>query len=878
MRKKLISILLRLALLGTVLPVYAQETAAQLSISSAEEFLAFAENCRLDSYSKDLTVTLEKNIDLSGVEFTPIPTFSGHFDGQGHIISGLSITGDGSAQGLFRYLTATAVVENLTVSGHIQPGGSRSRIGGIAGHNLGHIRYCGFTGSVSGSNNVGGIVGINGVTGIIENCLVGGNIYGDHFVGGIAGENTGVIRSCTNQALVNTTPQQNDVAISDITMDTLTNTEAANTATDIGGIAGISSGVIRDCQNLGDVGYPHIGYNIGGIVGTQSGYVVNCVNRGNIQGRKEVGGIVGQMEPTTFIEYSEDTLQILQGQLVELSGLVNQASGNAQANATQIGSQIGVLQNQAKDAQNAVDALLPDQTDPELPDADSSLAALNTLSSTLNAMPGTLSGITAATKTTVASLSQDLNAISGQISKMGETVNSASENMGGSIVDISDVDTPELLTGKVESCTNYGTVLADLNTGGIAGAMAVENDLDILEDWQQYGEESLNFQSNLRAVILNCRNEGSLTGKKQNAGGIVGWQSLGLVMGCTNTGNLDCQGADYVGGISGLSTGYVRQNFVRCQLQASAYVGGIAGSGTVVTDCLAQIKTDGGAENAGAILGTVGNTDKETPICGNYYLPVDWDPGAIDGISYSSQAEPMGLTEFLKLENAQIFQDVTVRFVFADGTVTEITVETGGNLDPSQIPQVPAKDSSTGRWDGLTDGKLDGLLFDVTFTAVYDAYSNVLQSQDTRDNGLPILLLEGSFTDSAAIHLEASATAPVISERESLLEVWQITTAEGSTSIRFLLPDDADPGQVKLLLGNAEGQWEEVQFIQNGSYLVFPGVAKEMHLAVIAVPSYTPLWILSGAILLVLLLLIIMIIVKKKKTKSSSPAAVNNQV
>ena len=58
--KKLISILLCLALLGTVLPVYAQETAAQLSISSAEEFLAFAENCRLDSYSQDLTVDVQK--------------------------------------------------------------------------------------------------------------------------------------------------------------------------------------------------------------------------------------------------------------------------------------------------------------------------------------------------------------------------------------------------------------------------------------------------------------------------------------------------------------------------------------------------------------------------------------------------------------------------------------------------------------------------------------------------------------------------------------------------------------------------------------------------------------------------------------------------
>ena len=169
-------------------------------------------------------------------------------------------------------------------------------------------------------------------------------------------------------------------------------------------------------------------------------------------------------------------------------------------------------------------------------------------------MPGTLSSITAATKTTANSLSRDINAISGQIGKMETTLDTASENLGGSIMDISDQDTDETLTGKVENCVNYGAVLADLNAGGIAGAMAIENDMDILEDWEQSGEESLNFESQLRVVILNCENKASVTARKQNAGGITGWQAMGLVKNSTNTGKLDCDGADYVGGISGLST------------------------------------------------------------------------------------------------------------------------------------------------------------------------------------------------------------------------------------------------------------------------------------------------------------------------------------
>lgn len=867
MRNRIIVFTMTLALLiGFAIPVYAQEAPAQLSISTAEDFIAFAENCRLDSYSLGLTVTLENNIDLSGIEFSPIPIFSGTFEGNNHIISGVSIQADGSTQGLFRYLTATAVVQNLIVSGNIQPSGSRNSIGAIAGHNLGHIRYCGFTGNVSGSECVGGIVGVNGVTGIIENCLVKGTIHGDHFVGGIAGENSGVIRSCTNEALINTTPQQNSVDISDITMDTLTNTEAPNTVTDIGGISGISSGVIRDCKNLGDVGYQHMGYNIGGICGTQSGYVVDCENHGSVQGRKEVGGIVGQMEPNTLIEYSEDALQTLQVQLGELSVLVNKASGNVQANASQIGGQIGVLQNQTQAAQGAVDALIPDPSNP-VPDPDSTLAAFNTLSSNLNAMPGTLSSITAATKTTVNSLSRDLTAISGQIGKMDQTVNSAEENLGGSIVDVSDLDTPENLTGKVENCANYGSVLADLNAGGIAGAMAMENDLDILEDWQEYGEESLNFESQLRAVILNCENKAAISGKKQSAGGIVGWQSLGMVKNCINTGRLDCQGADYVGGISGLSTGYVRQNFVKCEIDASSYVGGIAGSGTIVTDCLSQVKLVGCREKVGAILGTAGSTQEENPISGNYFLAVDRDPGAIDGIHYLGIAEALSLEGFMQLANLpEIFRTVTVRFVFPDGEVSDIPLTPGSALEPAQIPTLPVQDGVLGIWDGLEATTLDSILFDMTFEAVYATRPTVIQSEETRDNGLPILLLEGSFAEGSTAHIAVSAQTPALADKEALLEVWEFTVGEGATQARFLLPDGIDSGKLKIMVCNAAGEWREASYTQDGSYLVFSLMSGDQGIALISISTNISLWIIVGIILIVLLPFSIILIARKKKT------------
>ena len=209
-------------LLGIVSMVFAEENENVLTIESVQEFLDFVENCRMDSYSVGLVVHLTADIDLTGQEFEGVPIFNGEFYGNGHTISGLNITSSGSYQGLFRYLTETALVNGLVVSGTVHPQGSKSYVGGIAGENSGKIQNSSFTAvKITGSDYVGGIAGINTTTGMIVDCSVSGVIQGNHFVGGIAGSNSGTILSCRNQAAINTTPEQNKVDISDVTMDTL---------------------------------------------------------------------------------------------------------------------------------------------------------------------------------------------------------------------------------------------------------------------------------------------------------------------------------------------------------------------------------------------------------------------------------------------------------------------------------------------------------------------------------------------------------------------------------------------------------------------------------------------------------------------------------
>ena len=880
MLKKLLAIGLCLVMLLTLgVPVLAEnetetEEARQpdVVIHDTKTFLKFAENCRLDSYSEDLYVVLEADIDLSETDFTGIPIFCGLFEGNGHRIFGLKLTTDGSDQGLFRYLADTAQVRQLHVQGSIAPGGSRSRVGGIAGQNAGVILECSFEGNISGADYVGGIAGKNTVTGIVENCEVSGELHGDHFVGGITGGNQGVIRTCENRATVNITAQQNAVKLEDISIETLINSEASNTVTDIGGIAGNSTGVIRGCVNHANVGYKHMGYNIGGIAGTQSGYVTECENHGLVQGRKEVGGIIGQLEPATIIEYTEDTLQILQGQLNTMNGLVNRVSYNAQSNAGAISSQIGVLQDQTQSARDAVTSLIPNPQDPQLPDRDTLLAAQNTLSDSLNGMTGTVRGIAAATQNTVSALTRDLQAVSGQIGVMSDTIGRAGENLGGTVTDISDRDTAEDLTGKVEACVNFGDVLGDLNIGGITGAMSMENDADILSDWEQYGEESMNFNSELRAVVLQCENRGVITCGKQYAGGIVGWQTMGLVKQSVNTGKLDAQKASFVGGISGQSLGFIRFCGAKCEIQADSNAGGIAGSAAIATDNLVVVHFGNVNEKVGAILGSREEplTDTEDPIARNFYLQMDTDTGAIDGISYEGMAQPLTNNQFLVQKSlSDIFKSVQIRFVYEDGTSETVTLAPGGRLSADQIPPIPQKDGFCGIWEGLADTKLTDILFDMEFRAVYMPYRTTLESETKNPAGRPVLLLEGSFTDAAAVTAEPAQDVPNLEEKETWLESWQISTSEAGSMTHLWYGGETE--NLRLVIRNAAGSWQEAEFSVNGSYLVFSMTGTDAVVALIRTPSPAP-WYYYAILAAAAVAVVVLVVVICKKFKKSKAA------
>lgn len=338
-------------------PVFVSADGNTITIRTQDDLKELAMNCRLDTWSRDKTVVLEADITLdeNATSFLPIPSFGGTFDGNDHIISGFKMDGKQARIGLFDTLQSSAIVKNLSVEGQVIPSGNRNTIGGIAAINYGHMIGCTFEGTIQGSTSVGGLVGINETTGQMVNCQFQGTVIGEHYVGGIAGQNSGSLVQCENYGDINTTAIEVSSNLSDLSL--LRTTESIPAGTDIGGITGFSSGVIQSCVNSGNVGYEHMGYNVGGIAGRQSGYLDGCNNTGTIKGRKDVGGIAGQLEPQVTLRYDEDVLDKLKVELDHLQTLTNQAVADAKTSSDHLSSNMNSLLSDISSAKEAVNGL-----------------------------------------------------------------------------------------------------------------------------------------------------------------------------------------------------------------------------------------------------------------------------------------------------------------------------------------------------------------------------------------------------------------------------------------------------------------------------------------------------------------------------------------
>lgn len=334
-------------------------------IKAASDMLGFSKKCHVNSWSKNVRVELMTDIDLEGSGFEPISTFSGIFEGNGHTITGFDYEGTGYSDGLFRYNDKTGVIRNLNVEGSLTSQAEEKLLGGICGENAGTIQNCSFRGKVSGKIQVGGIAGYNMPSGTITKCLNEGEIVGNYSIGGIAGENEGVITDCSNKGNINDTHEWINKTEQESNIDNLQDLLSGNRSTnmelgkDIGGIAGRSKGLLSSCTNEGVVGYEHAGYNVGGIAGRQSGVLSKCENHGTVYGRQDIGGIVGQAEPSVEIDKAESLAE----EVNKLHDMVNQMMDDLEESSDSLSSDMNELQKYTDNAVDQADILADQATD-----------------------------------------------------------------------------------------------------------------------------------------------------------------------------------------------------------------------------------------------------------------------------------------------------------------------------------------------------------------------------------------------------------------------------------------------------------------------------------------------------------------------------------
>ena len=178
---------------------YTIESNGSYTVYNADGLLNVAE--LVNGGKTDINITLDKNIDLTGKGWTPIGTsfdnsYKGTFDGGGHTITGLTVTTNDQFVGLFGYLNRAGMVKNVVMEGiQITSNHMFGCTGGVVGYSWGTIENCSVSGSVSGTDCVGGVVGSQ-KAGSIIGCSSSATVKGKHYVGGVAGEKWGTMTAC----------------------------------------------------------------------------------------------------------------------------------------------------------------------------------------------------------------------------------------------------------------------------------------------------------------------------------------------------------------------------------------------------------------------------------------------------------------------------------------------------------------------------------------------------------------------------------------------------------------------------------------------------------------------------------------------------------
>ena len=267
---------------------YTDDGQGNYTVTSAEGLKNIAKLVN-EERNLSIDITLTADIDLSGINWTPIGTsisnaYKGTFDGNGKTITGLTVTTSDRYAGLFGYIGSGGTVKNVVLKDvQIESDNQYDCVGGVAGNSDGNIENCSVSGSVSSRHTAGGVVGQQ-FGGSITLCGSSATVKGTGEVGGVAGktDNSATLTAC--------------YATGNVTFE-----RASTINTFAGGVVGTNGGgILTACYAWGSVTGSGSGSGTvytGGVTGSNDlGTLTACYHaKGTVSGPDgTTGGVAGR--------------------------------------------------------------------------------------------------------------------------------------------------------------------------------------------------------------------------------------------------------------------------------------------------------------------------------------------------------------------------------------------------------------------------------------------------------------------------------------------------------------------------------------------------------------------------------------------------------
>lgn len=737
--------------------------------------------------------------------------------------------------------------------------------GGIAGISSGLIegsRNYGLVGYPHVGYHVGGIVGYQ--NGCIKSCYNYGNIRGRKDVGGIVGLFEPYVElTYAADLLRELRGEMDDVsaALKDLS-------DAAGSAGD------------KLSENLEQVG--ESGGAVGDTLREQKNYYKDQEKQFDdayqeagqkvedrldkleleIEGEaavKAIGQIRSDTEEMKQVAVKLAAIQAIEQQLAKNTGLTEEQRAALQDALEQLGDkaalearldtvlaeisgQVDVLERTASDAADEVDDFAGDlhKLREETGDLSDVIKANirsfkkdfektdEAVSEQTDAVRNDLEALQQGTRESRQEIEEKINKIEQQMDTVNDTISDGfdrlDERMNSDALfqftDLSDSESRDNEHGLVVQCRNSGEIAADINGGGIAGAIAIETDMESEFTIHKMGAKSMNQTGTEKATILDCINDGDITVKNDYAGGIAGRSDRGAAIACKNYGNIETMDGSYTGGIMGKSSYLIRDCYALCRVTGNDYTGGITGYGASVVGNYAMATVESKTKEAfGAIAGVIEERAEDNCF-------VEEGVAAINGLTYDRQARPITYEELLEMSGTpDEYRSFHIKFMADNTIIKEITCQYGADISDSEIPAVPTKAGCYGIWE---EESLQHINRNITVHAIYGDWITTIGAEGEEK---PSLLVSADFFPDTRL------TYQVLPAEQYTKEGYRVTAAyDFSLDSEHQLDDEALRVRVvspaaKNQLCAAEVQEGEIRVLDtqvDGSYLVFtmdePGI------------------------------------------------------